>query len=108
MVAIGMMQHAFTADLMDLDLATGAADVNFSTQGVAVVEAPDRGIDMDRLVGMVRIKAKSADKLLIDIEPLVFRNFPLAIIVPHVERSGKGRGRASAQHGGQEQARKAR
>lgn len=96
MMSIRMIQHAFAAYLMDLDLATGAADVNFPAQGVAVVEASHRGIDMDRLAGMVRIKAKGGDKLLIDIEPLGFRNLSLAIIVSHVERPGKGRGSASA------------
>lgn len=108
MVAIGMIQHALAADLMDLDLATGAADVNLPAQGVAVVEAPHRGIDMDRLAGMVRIQVKGGYKLLIDIKPLGFRNLSTAIVVPDIERSGKGRGSASAQHGGQEHARKAR
>ncbi len=108
MVAIGMIQHAFAADLMDLDLATGAADVNFPAQGVAVVEAPHRGIDMDRLAGMVRVKLKGGDELLIDIKPLGLRNLPHAVVVPDIERPGEGRGSASAQHGGQEHARKAR
>lgn len=107
MMAIGMIQNAFPADLMDLDLATGAADVDFPAQGIAVVEAPHRGLDMDRLAGMVCVEAKGGNKLLIDVKPLGFRNFPTAIVVPDIERSGKGRGSASAQHGGQKQARKA-
>lgn len=109
MMAIGLMQHAFATDLMDLDLPGRATDGNLPAQGIAVIHAADGGLDMGGLGGVVMVKVEGRDKLFIHIQARDFGNLALAVPVLHVKRPGKGRGgQQGAQHGGQQDTDRAR